>query len=234
MKKEVLLSFLVILLVLSAGVLAQEISNTIDATTEKFVKGFVEKSDIAKNGEVKSVNSVNQSNLPDDLEIKEINENNLGIYEVNFTDEVGFPKKIFVVTFATNDFKKKEAPMKNVQNLYFGLSTESSKSDYLETSTGVKTGEQIGYVMLREGSVTGISSSLELSGKGKLLISVYKNGVDTGFYNLIDSDGKTAIDFDLQSENVVTYSPGDIISVYVQKSGSVSWNNVVTTVETTN
>ncbi len=234
MKKEVLLSFLVILLVLSAGVLAQEISNNLDIDTEKFVKKFVEGSEIAKNGKVESVNSVNQSELPDDLEIKEINENNLGIYEVNFTDEVGFSKKVFVVTFATNDFKKQEAPMKNVQNLYFGLSTESSQSDYLETSTGVKTGEQIGYVMLREGSITGISSSLELSGKGKILISVYKNGVDTGFYNLIDSDGKNAIDFDLQSENVVTYNPGDIISVYVQKSGSVSWKSVVTTVETTN
>ncbi len=236
MKKEVLLSVLVVLLVLSVGVFAQELANenSNQETIEKFITEFIEGTDLVDGGNVQSVSTVNQSELPDDLEIKEIAENNVGIFEVNFTTNLGESKKVFVVTYATNDFKRKEIiNVKNIQNLFFGLAEERISSDYLETASGVKTGEQIGYVMLREGSITGISSSLEISGNGKLFISVYKNGIETGFHNLISTEDSTKIDFDLQSENIVNYKPGDIISVYVNQIGNVNWKNVVTSVETT-
>jgi hypothetical protein len=246
MKKEVLLLFLVVMFILSAGVLAQEIVEDSEdgdiqipelsqEEIEEFVKGFVRKSNFVKDEEVKSVSIVNQSELPDDIEIKDIDENNVGIYEVNFTEEASNQsKKIFVVTYATNNFKKKNVVItKNIQSMYFGLSGSETTSEFLETSTGVKSGEQIGYVMLRGGSITGVSTSLELNGNGRLLIRVYKNGEDTGFHNLISTDGDQTIDFDLQSEDILNYNPGDVISVYVEKIGRVTWGNVVTTVETT-
>jgi hypothetical protein len=245
MKKEVLLLILVGLFIFTAGVLAQEANGLDDdasneetedpALAEEYVRGFVEKSDFAKKGEVNTVSVVNQSELPEDIQIKEIDENNVGIFEVNYTDkEIGDSKKIFVVTYAAKTFKKKEQVItKNIQNLFFGIANEQAISSYLETANGVQTGENTGYVMLRSGSITGISTTLELSGNGKLFIRVYKNGEDTGFHNLITSEGEGTIDFDLQSEGIVNYKPGDVISVYVQQSGTVAWKNVVTTVETT-
>ena len=237
MKKEVLLSVLVILFIFSAGVLAQEVTKEglTQEEVDNFITEFVEDTNFIDEGKVENINEVDQSDLPEDIQVQDIDENNLGIYEVNFTDDLGEKKKVFVVTYATNEFKKKEVSItKNVQYLYFGISDEMDESSYLETSSGVKTGKQIGYVMLRSGSITGISTSLEVSGAGKLLVKVYKNGEDTGFHNLITTEGKSNIDFDLQSEDILNYQPGDIISVYVQQFGTVDWNNVVTSVETTN
>lgn len=238
MKKEVLLLVLVGLFIFTAGVLAQEVNGVSESdsgVSEKFVEDFVENSNFVNKGEVNSISILNQSELPDDVQIKEIEENNVGIFEVNFTDtETQEGKKVFVVTYATNKFVKKQVAItKNIQNLFFGMAEEHTTSNYLETVNGVQTGEQIGYVMLRDGSITGISTTLELSGSGKLYIRVYKNGEDTGFHNLITSEGEGTIDFDLQSEGIVNYQPGDIISVYIQQSGSIAWKNVITTVETT-
>tara|TARA_Y100000310_G_scaffold345731_1_gene468969 strand:+ start:3914 stop:4615 length:702 start_codon:yes stop_codon:yes gene_type:complete len=232
MKREVLLLVLVGLFIFTAGVLAQE-TGVVDSVKEEFIEEFVEDSDFVREGEVDSVSQVNQSELPEDIQIQDIEENNVGIFEVNFTEsESGEEKKVFVVTYATNDFRKKEVSVtKNIQSLFFGMSDEQVVSSYLETANGVLT-EGSGYVMMREGSVTGISTSLEISGRGKLFIRVYKNGEDTGFHNLITTnEGK--IDFDLQSEDIVKYGSGDVISVYVQQSGSVSWGDVITMVETT-
>jgi hypothetical protein len=241
MKKEVVLIVIGLFLLVSAGVLAQTISEEqtgsedeidIDADTEEYIKDFVNKGNIAKQEEVNKVSQINQSKLPQDVEIKNIEENKVGIYEVNYTKE-GQQKKVFVVTYATSQLKVKETAItKNVQNMYFGFTGISSKDSYLETG-GVSLNGEKGYVMLREGSITGISTSLDLSGSGKVFISVFKNGENTGFHNLIDTENSKKIDFDLQSEEIVSYSPGDVISVYVETSGNVNWGNVVTTVETT-
>ncbi|MAG07214.1 hypothetical protein CMI46_00150 [Candidatus Pacearchaeota archaeon] len=233
MKREVLLLVLVGLFIFTAGVLAQEVGEV--SLKEEFVEEFVEDTNFVDSGEVNSVAQINQSELPEDIQIQDIEENSIGIFEVNFTEsDTQEEKKVFVVTYATNDFKKKAVAItKNVQNLFFGMAESQVISAYLETANGVQTGEDSGYVMMRDGSVTGISTTLEVSGKGKLFISVYKNGEDTGFHNLISTDGDGEIDFDLQSEDVVKYRPGDVISVYVRQSGEVSWNNVVTMVETT-
>ena len=44
--------------------------------------------------------------------------------------------------------------------------------------------------------------------------------------------GKLKIDYDLQSEDVVTFNAGDVISVYVESDDAV-WGNVITNVELT-
>ena len=63
--------------------------------------------------------------------------------------------------------------------LTFGLDEQSSESIFLETSTGVKTDVQKGYVMMRAWSITGISTDLEVlenNGYSEVEIIIYKNG----------------------------------------------------------
>ena len=239
MKKEVVI-ILALLFVLSAGVLAQTISDensntiskSISENVEEFIKEFVEKTGVANQEEVQSINEINQSNLPKDIEIKNVNENRIGIFEVNYTNN-NESKKVFIVTYSTLQLPKKEFSMKNIQYLNFGYSKTSKESSYIETSAGVALSDENGYVMLRTGSITGISTSLDIEGKGKVNIKIYKNGEDTGFSNMISTLDKRKIDYDVQSENIIEYNPGDVISVYVEKTGNVKWGNVVTIVETT-
>ncbi len=228
MRREAVI-FLAILIILSTGVIAQ--SNSISENVQNYIKEFVNKGGISSD-EINTITPINQTSLPDEIDIKNIDENKIGIYEINYTEE-NVSKNVFVVTYSTDQFKKQVTAAKNIQNLYFGYSGLVDESLYLDTSTGVASGNEIGYVMLRPGSITGISSSTEISGSGKIYIKVYKNGEDTGFSNLISSDDVRKIDYDLQSEGVVNYIPGDVISVYVQSIGEVNWGNIVTIVETT-
>ena len=231
MKKEVFLLFVLVFLV-SAGVFAQTFSEEISENVGDYIKGFVNGTGVNEDS-INSINKINQSELPDNVEIKDIDENKIGIYEVNYTSG-NDTKKIYVVTYSTTQFKEKSAPLiKNIQNIYFGYSESSDSADYLNAATGVAVSGDKGYVMLRPGSVTGISTSLDLTGDGKVFVTVYKNGESTGFHNLILSVDNKKIDFDIQSENAVNYNAGDIISVYVETSGDVNWGNAITIVETT-
>lgn len=231
MKKEVFLVFVLFFLV-SAGVLAQS-STGLGESVEEFVKDFVGDTGLTNEENIRDIRQINQSDLPDDVEIKDIDENKIGIFEVYYVDE-NTTKSVFVVTYATNDFKKKEiAITKNIQYLNFGFAGSSDEDSFLESSTGVSLNEGKGYVMLRSGSITGISTSLDLTGEGKVFVSVYKNGVNTGFHNLISSEDNGKIDYDLQSEHIVNYIPGDVLSVKMESSGGVEWGQVVTIMETT-
>lgn len=231
MKKEVFL-VLVLFFLVSASVVAQTSSN-IEEEVEEFVKSFVGDTSLIDEEDIRDIRQINQSELPDNIDIKDIDENSIGIFEVDYI-EGNSTKSIFVVTYATSDFKKKEiAITKNIQSLYFGFSGVSNEDSFLESSTGVLLNENKGYVMLRSGSVTGISTSLDLSGNGKIFINVYKNGLNTGFHNLISSEDNEKIDYDLQSDNIITYNAGDILSVRIEVSGNVEWGGVVTIMETT-
>jgi hypothetical protein len=234
MKKRVFV-FVSFLLILSVGAFAQNIEGVGDGVADdvrNYVESFLDKGGI-EGEQIEAVTEVNQADLPDEIEIKEIEENNVGIYEVNFT-EGEEEKNIFVVTYSTPNLEvKEEVKTTSVQYLSFGSSEILSDNSYLESVNGVKTGKDVGYVMMRPGSVTGISTSLNVEGSGSVEIKVYKNGVDTGFSNLIVSEGSSS-DFDIQSEDVVKFNAGDSIAVYVKVKGSVEWSDVVTLVEVMN
>ncbi|MEK6873224.1 MAG: hypothetical protein AABW91_00075 [Nanoarchaeota archaeon] len=230
MRKEVSV-FLVLLVLISAGAFAQTATGVGDDISS-YVKGFIEKGGI-NGSSVGKVTEIDQANLPDDVEIKEIDKNKVGIYEVNYTSDSGNEESVYVITYATQKLKQK-TESKNTQIFVFGSNTQNSESKFLDSSTGVQTGENVGYVMMHTGSITGISSSLSISeGDGKLEIKIYKNGEDTGFENLISSNDNKKVDYDLQSENVVNYESGDVISVYVEQQGNLKWSNVITSVEVT-
>ena len=234
MKKEAMLIISLVLL-FSAGAFAatfsaEKISGTITEEVSKYIEYFIEKEGVTSEN-VDKITEIDQSNLPAGADLRQIDKNNIGIYEVNYTKE-GVAKRVFVVTYSTNEFEGTGGG-KTIQSYVFGYGGIANESDYLDSTTGVKTGVENGYVMLRQGSVTGISTSMELSGKGSVYVKVYKNGEDTGFGNLISSEDKQKIDYDLQSEGVITFEPGDILSVYVEIAGEAEWGNVITTVEAT-
>jgi len=223
--------FLSLVLLVSASVFAEVVTEgAVSKEVSDYVGSFVEKGGIEK-GEIKDIKKIDQDDLPDEVEIKQIDKNNVGIYEVNYTEGEEL-KNIFVVTYSTNEFKPAQVISKNIQYLNFGYSGMAIGSSYLNSATGVGSGPDLGYVMMRPGSITGISTSLTLE-KGRVDIRIYKNGIDTGFGNLVSSDDERKIDYDLQSEDVVVYEPGDVIAVYVETIGGASWGDVVTIFETT-
>jgi len=233
LKKEVFGLFLVVLILLiSAGVFAETITDgAISDDVEKYIESFVIKGGIEK-GKIKNVKEVDLNELPDEVKIKEINDNSIDIYELDYaTDKED--KKLFVITYSTDEFEAKQLDAKSVSYFDFGYAGNSSVSEFLETSTGVVSGEDNGYVMMRAGSITGVSTSLELEGDGAILIQIYKNGEDTGFENKVSTDDNRFIDYDLQSEDIVMYEAGDVIAVYIKVIGDVTWSNVVTEVEIT-
>jgi len=138
------------------------------------------------------------------------------------------------VTYSTNQLEKKTQDVKNIQYLSFGFSGSSNSSTYLETSNGVPTDGDNGYVMMRSGSITGVSTSIKLSDEaGDVSIKVYKNGKDTLLSNMISSEDKNKVDYDLQSEDVVNFLPGDVISVYVDNPSQLNFADATTLVEIT-
>ena len=116
------------------------------------------------------------------------------------------------------------------------MSNEVSGSSFLETATGVPGSLQQGYVMLRQGSITGISTSLEVteSTSKNIEIIIYKNGEAISFGNTLASSQGLNKDYDTQSKGVVTFEPGDTISVKAASyDSSTSFKNVITMVEIT-
>ena len=123
------------------------------------------------------------------------------------------------------------------QFLHFGSSGEMSESTFLNTATGVEGSLEKGYVMMRDGSITGISTSLDIaeaSSNGEVNVIIYKNGEAIRFGNTIDASSvDSKKDYDIQSSEVVTFEAGDLISAYVGGQGNIAWKDVITMVEIT-
>jgi hypothetical protein len=217
-----LISFLFIFVLVSVFA-----TSDVNDESSAYISSFLGKGGINP-GEIKDVRSVDQSELPDGIDIKEISENQLSIYEAKIEKE-GTEKNLFIITYSTDKFlPKKEIQTKSIAYLNFGKKNIQSSSEFLDSFSG----SELGYVMVREGSITGISTNTELSGTGFLRVKVFLNGEDTGFENLIVSEGGNEVDFDSQSEGIVTFYPSDVIQVYVESNLNV--NEIVSLVEITN
>lgn len=118
--------------------------------------------------------------------------------------------------------------------LDFGFKGERNNSEFLETGTGVKGSSENGYVMMRKGSITGISTNLEVVKKGysNIEVLIYKNGKEVGFRNLINPQVGIDRDYSLQSEGIVNFNAGDVISTYLVNKDNII-KNVNTLIEIT-
>jgi hypothetical protein len=105
----------------------------------------------------------------------------------------------------------------------------------MKTATGVDGSLDKGYVMMRSGSITGISTEIEaLKGNGNIEVIIYRNGKEIQFGNtfVVDSNGIKK-DYDVQSKETVLFEAGDVISAQVKSSDGVSWKDATTLVEIT-
>lgn len=210
-------TLVVILTLLMAFVIADQSDDLND-----FIKKIAEKKGINA-AEIKNISRVDFNELPEEINLKNIDDNSLGLYKVESEND-----SIFVITVSKETFEKINLQSYSRTFLSFGLSRGNS-SVFMETIPD--GGVENSYVMMREGSITGISTNLYAEENGEIEIVIYKNNNPVGFRNIIPAVQGTNVDFDTQSEGLVTFQPGDVISTYIKTE--ISFKGVSTLVEIT-
>jgi len=224
------LAFGLIMILLMASVVFAE--NEVSSDVEKFVKKIAENRGINQS-DIESVTEVDFSQLPE-VKIENVDNTNIALYEIK---QKGKNSSAFAITLSGKNIEKIQRQVSFTTSfLSFGLEGESKSSTFLETSTGIKTSTEKGYVMFREGSITGMSTILEVKetlSSGKIEVIILKNGEQVGFGNVLDAS-ETGIkkDYDLQSMGIVEFLPGDVISVYIKSPEDVEFKDVIVSIET--
>jgi hypothetical protein len=225
--------------------LEQEVQETVDAVSEgelntqvyEYVLNFVQKRGILPS-EISYVREVDFESLPKEVNIENVGDHNLAIYQINYTEN-GVEDEIYVVSYSVEELRAQGdliVAQDKRQFLNFGFPGAMSSSGFLETATGVEGSLEKGYVMVRDGSITAVSTNLEViqNNLGNLDVIVYKNGQPIGFGNTLSTElPGIKKDYDVQSKGVVTFQAGDVISVYIRAQGDVVWGDVITMVEIT-
>jgi urease beta subunit len=210
----------------------------IKAATDKYIKDFVDKRGI-KESDISNISEVDFDSLPKEVNIENVGDNNLAIYQVDYKDpDKNEDKNVFVVTYSVEKLKKQgDLIISHDQReiLNFGFSGENSGTEFLKTATGVDSSAEKGYVMMRKGSITGISTNLDVlnSGDNEIKIVIYKNGEEINFGNSLAATEGIQKDYDTQSRDNIRFEPGDIISVELVADGNVAWKDAITMVEIT-
>ncbi len=233
-KKEKMKKIFITLLVFGiffmlSGVFAQtELSEDL----EDFVKKVAGRKGVGE-GEITNVTKVDFNKLPEEVKIENIDDANIALYKI----DSGSNESIFAITFSEDGFEGISAPQDyyTTSFLHFGMDKKTQSSTFLKTNTGIQGDLNKGYVMLRKGSITGISTNLEVAKsdtEGKIQIIILKNSEEIGFGNLIQASS-TGIkkDYDIQSRDIIVFEPGDTISVYTKVSGKISWKDAITMIE---
>ena len=102
---------------------------------QEFIKKISEKRGI-KESEITNITKVDFDKLPNEVNIKNIDNTSLSIYEINSKDK----KTIFIVTVSDESFEKTSEPIVySTSLLNFGINEKKSSSLFMNTATG-KTG----------------------------------------------------------------------------------------------
>jgi len=227
--KKILISFAIVtVLILAVGVLAETVS--ISEDSQKMVNNILKERGLDEN-QIQSIEKVNLSELPGEIKIENIDDTNVAMYQV----DMGTEKPVYVITVSDETIKgfKKDRIILTKMLINFGLAGEAKESQFLESAVGIKGSLEKGYVMMRDGSITGLSTNAEiLSGTGEIEIIIYKNQKEVGFRNnLIANSEGVKNDYDTQSTDTITFEAGDVISVYVKVTGDVTFQDINTLIE---
>jgi hypothetical protein len=221
-----------VVLLLGAGVFAQTSSIDVTGDVEQFVKDVASRKGIAED-KIISVSQVDFNDLPEEVNIQNIDDNALAMYRLGI--EEGAP--VYVITASQTEFKKQLQNFVGKMLLNLGLSGEITNSEFLASASGVQGSEEKGYVMIRDGSVTGMSTSLEsLSSIDSAIaeVVIYKNGEPLGFRNAFDlSETGYKSDYDVVDDKIVNFNKGDIISVRVNVPQGAILKDINTLLEIT-
>jgi len=233
MKKIALSLFIGIFLIIALGMFT---SSALPDDFNSFIGNIVEQRGLNES-DIGNITQVDFENLPDQVNLENIDETSLGIYQIEILN--GSP--IYVITMSDEVYSRTKLSENLIDlkrsYLNFGDSEKTDNDGFLETSSGVTTSNEKGYVMVRDGNITGISTNLEITKKaadGQIEIVIYKNGQALGFGNTLIADLKEVkTDYDIQSEGLGAFNAGDIISVYVNAVGAIEWKDVTTLIEIT-
>ena len=231
MKKICVFLAIGMVLLLASGVFA--LTTELSSELQGFVQSLAEKKGIAIESIV-SISEVDFNSLPGEIKLENIDNTSLALYQIDLGD--GTP--VYVITLSDKTFQKTLATVDLKRSyLNFGFEGIFTGSRFLETATGVETSLEKGYIMIRRGSITGISTNLEVSKGielGQIEIIIYKNGEVLGFGNTLNSfSSGIKSDYDIQSEETINFEPGDVISVYLKTDKEISWSDVITMIEIT-
>lgn len=215
----------------------QKTEEKVSAEVQGYVEKFVEKKGIETN-EINNITQVDFNSLPKEVNIENVNDANLAIYQINYNKSLEKQDKVFVITYSVEKLKSQGdliVSQDKREFLNFGFNEQTDKSEFLKTANGVEGSLEKGYVMMRDGSITGISTNLEtLRGEGNIEIVVYKNGEQIQFGNsFVVSSVGVKKDYDVQSRGTVPFKAGDVISAYAKVSDGISWKDASTLVEIT-
>jgi hypothetical protein len=204
----------------------------------EYVLNFVQKRDVLPS-EISFVKEVDFDSLPKSVHIENVGEHNLAIYEISYK-EGNQEDQIYVITYSVEELKDQGdliVAHDKRQFLNFGFAGTMTKSGFLKTATEVETSLEKGYVMVRDGSITAVSTNLEISrsNPGDIEIIVYRNGEPIGFGNIFSTESLgVKKDYNVQSKDIVTFKAGDVISVYLKANGiDIVWGDVITMIEIT-
>ncbi|MCK5043841.1 hypothetical protein KAR52_02465 [Candidatus Pacearchaeota archaeon] len=229
MKKIFIILGIGIILLMLTGVFAESPKSSDEF--KDFINEIKEKKEITDE-EILSVTEIGFDELPSEINLGDIADNSIAIYQM----EYGEDKPTFVLTAKDpTEFKEPVSISADIrQLLHFGFNGEMTESGFLQTATGISS-EGKGYVMMRSGSITGISTILETNetASEKIEIIIYKNGEPIGFRNTLNIISGIQKDYDLQSKNIVTFNPGDVISVSAKTSENTLLKDIITMVEIT-
>jgi uncharacterized protein YxeA len=218
MKKIALVLPLVMLLILTGGVIAE---TALSEEIQQFVKE-IQKSKEINESEITSVKQVDFNEEKEQIKFENIDDTNLALYELEIK---GKDKPIYMITISDQQLRKTIEKYTNRMLLSFGKK-DLQESSFMETATGIMSSEEKGYVMIRDGSVTGISTNIEIiEGQGEIEIILYKNGKPTGFKNQFNEKGIQS-DYDLQSEGIIEFQKGDIISLRVNNKDFINIKDI--------
>lgn len=225
-KLFVILGIAVILL--ASGVYA---SGTLNSDVETFVKEVAKNKGVSE-VDIEEVKQVDFESLPEEIKIDNLDDTNLAMYEIK---QKGQEKPVYVITVSDVQFKKTIKEFVNKMLLNFGYSGEFESSLFLETATGVQGSDEKGYLMMREGSITGISTNLEVLEvieSGTIEVIIYKNSEEVGFRNtIVVEDIGIKKDYDVVSLDTITFEAGDLISVYLEINGEFLISDVINILE---
>ena len=234
-------AFVVLFIVGAIIISAQPTGNgeTLGSTVSGYIQDFVHGKGISSDN-ITGINEVDFNALPKEVNIKNVNDNNLAIYQVNYSDgENQNSKSIYVITYSVDKLQSQGDLIVSQDKrnfLDFGYEGVMNQSGFLDTSAGVETSSSKGYVMVRDGSITAISTNLEViqANPGQIDIEVLKNGQPISFGNTFSTDNiGIKKDYDVQASGNVEFHAGDVISVLVKGQGNISWRDVITLVEIT-
>jgi hypothetical protein len=226
MKKKLFIFGVLAIFLLFATVIAENAS--IEKDTKDFVKEIARGKGI-DSSKIKNVEKVNLKELPNEVKFENIDETTIEMYKVNVDSE----KPVYVITASETKIQAAIKKFSRKMLINFGESEVTSNSQFLKSSVGVVGDLDKGYVMIRDGSVTGLSTSLEaISGEGNAEIIIYINGKEIGFRNTIFIDSSESYtDYDTISEGTIYFNKGDIISLYIKLDEGLNIKDINTLLE---